>query len=244
MKTATSCLKVVVLGAPRVGKSAVTVRFLTRRFIGEYSSGMDCTYQTMFQYEETAQRLEIVDCTPRWDGSSEHHLEADAYIIVYSITDTASLKHAHTILDNLHHHHHHHHLSPTPSALHTPTVLLLGNKTDLQHLRQVSRHDVTRVTQQYPACRHSELSAAESCRAVDGPMQEVLAECAERREGGGERGRCSGQVKSRRKKSLFGHVSRRLGCVFRGKSLDEFPPRKRRSSAREVSADNLNRRSV
>ncbi|KYB25136.1 hypothetical protein TcasGA2_TC031331 [Tribolium castaneum] len=31
-------IRVVVLGSPRVGKSAVTVRYLTKRYIGEYSS--------------------------------------------------------------------------------------------------------------------------------------------------------------------------------------------------------------
>ncbi|XP_025098423.1 ras-like protein family member 11B [Pomacea canaliculata] len=39
MKTTTSGLKIVILGASKVGKSAVAVRFLTKRFIGEYCSG-------------------------------------------------------------------------------------------------------------------------------------------------------------------------------------------------------------
>ncbi|KAK3762505.1 hypothetical protein RRG08_017228 [Elysia crispata] len=41
MKAPGSNLKVTVLGAKGVGKSAITVRYLTRRFIGEYSSGLD-----------------------------------------------------------------------------------------------------------------------------------------------------------------------------------------------------------
>ncbi|GFN90086.1 ras-like protein family member 11b [Plakobranchus ocellatus] len=41
MKALGSNLRVTVLGAKGVGKSAITVRYLTKRFIGEYSSGLE-----------------------------------------------------------------------------------------------------------------------------------------------------------------------------------------------------------
>ncbi|XP_076444546.1 ras-related and estrogen-regulated growth inhibitor-like [Babylonia areolata] len=220
MKAATSCLKVVILGAPQVGKSAVTVRFLTKRFIGEYSSGTDCTYQTMFRHDDATLAVEIVDTASDSGTDRFRDMQADALVIVYSITDRRSLKQARELMDCL----------LTGASMHVP-VLLLGNKADLQHHRQVSRHDVRLLTHQYP-CRHCEISVAESCSAVDKPMQDLF------REGLENRRLKMGQVKRRR--SLFENVSRRLGNVFRRKSLEEQLPKKK--PPRKI--ENINRRSL
>ncbi|KAK7480719.1 hypothetical protein BaRGS_00028087 [Batillaria attramentaria] len=221
MKTTASCLKVVVFGGPQVGKSAVTVRFLTKRFIGEYSSGTDCSYQMMFRYEDAALKVEIVDCSSSSDLEKNKEVDtADAVIVVYSVIDSESLKSAHTILDFLN------------KRVHfSVPVLLLGNKTDLEHLRQVSRDDVMRMTRNY-GCRHCEVSAAESYTGVNRPFQQLLADGLETR-----RTRL-GHVK--RRKSLFENVSRRLGNVFRRKSLEEVLPKRRLPTV----VENMNRRSV
>ncbi|KAK7108498.1 hypothetical protein V1264_016233 [Littorina saxatilis] len=222
MKTTTSCLKVLILGAPQVGKSALTVRFLTKRFIGEYSSGTDCTYQTMFRYEDAALKVEIVDSASNsvTNNNKTKEIEADAIVIVYSIVDRQSLKQAQDLLDQV-----------TEKAPFNTPVLLLGNKTDLEHRRQVSHDDVILMTHQYQ-CRHCEVSVAESYTAVDRPMQELLTEALLNR-----RLRL-GQVK--RRKSIFENVSRRIGNVFRRKSLEELLPKRR--LARVMI--NVNRRSV
>lgn len=147
-------------------------------------------------------------------------MDADAIVIVYSIIDRRSLKQAQDILDSVN----------SKAHCNVP-VLLLGNKTDLEHLRQVSRDDVILMTHQY-RCRHCEVSVAESYAAVDRPMQELLTRGLETR-----RSRLS-QVK--RRKSLFENVSRRLGNVFRRKSLEELLPKRKLPRVTE----NVNRRSV
>lgn len=154
------------------------------------------------------------------DSDKNKEMEADAIVIVYSIIDRRSLKQAQDILDSV-----------SSKAHCNVPILLLGNKTDLEHLRQVSHDDVTLMTHQY-RCRHCEISVAESYTAVDRPMQELLTRGLETR-----RLRLS-QVK--RRKSLFENVSRRLGNVFRRKSLEEFLPKKKLSRVTE----NVNRRSV
>lgn len=223
MKTTASCLKVVVFGGAQVGKSALTVRFLTKRFIGEYSSGTDCSYQMMFRYEDAALKVEIVDCASISFQDLEKKREidtADAVIIVYSIIDYQSLKSAQTLLHFV-----------NRRAHYSVPVLLLGNKTDLEHLRQVSRDDITLMKQQY-RCHHFEVSAAESYTGVDKPFQQLLADGLENRR--------TRQGHLKRRKSIFGNMSRKIGNVFRRKSLEEDLPKRRLPTVMEYT----NRRSV
>ncbi|KAI5733081.1 hypothetical protein M8J76_007442 [Diaphorina citri] len=54
-------IKLVVMGASRVGKSAVTVRYLTKRYIGEYSSSTDMIYRHNTTIDNTTTEVEILD---------------------------------------------------------------------------------------------------------------------------------------------------------------------------------------
>lgn len=62
-------LRVLVLGQSGVGKTALVVRFVTNRFIGEYVSNQEktCTFQTIFDNEPV--QFEILD--------SAHHLDEE-----------------------------------------------------------------------------------------------------------------------------------------------------------------------
>ncbi|XP_046393707.1 uncharacterized protein LOC124161433 [Ischnura elegans] len=70
-------IRVVVMGSSRVGKSAVTVRYLTKRFIGEYSSSRDFLYKHTVVFDGGARTdVEILDTSkcsgvdlhPKFDG--------------------------------------------------------------------------------------------------------------------------------------------------------------------------------
>ncbi|KAG5882473.1 hypothetical protein JTB14_004600 [Gonioctena quinquepunctata] len=54
-------IRVVVLGSSRVGKSAVTVRYLTKRYIGEYSSTSDFLYRHNVTFDNVTTEVEILD---------------------------------------------------------------------------------------------------------------------------------------------------------------------------------------
>jgi len=56
--------KFALLGARDVGKSAIAVRFLTKRFIGEYDSSQDSTYQFTTTIDDDQVSLEILDPGP------------------------------------------------------------------------------------------------------------------------------------------------------------------------------------
>ncbi|KAL1445101.1 hypothetical protein MTO96_029358 [Rhipicephalus appendiculatus] len=91
-----SPIRVMVMGSQSVGKSAVTVRFLTRRFISEYSSMKDLLYRHTVLVDNRALELEILD-TSRYQENKfpEDKMGwADALVVVYSIEDRWSFEEA------------------------------------------------------------------------------------------------------------------------------------------------------
>ncbi|XP_018055258.1 PREDICTED: ras-related and estrogen-regulated growth inhibitor-like isoform X2 [Atta colombica] len=124
-------IKVVVLGGPRVGKSAVVVRYLTRRYIGEYSSTSDFLYRHSVTIDNVTTEVEILD-TSRCEenGCLYSHIRwGEAFVVVYSVTCKRSFQEARGLLKQL-------------ADLRLPsyfTALLLGNKRDLDHARMRGR---------------------------------------------------------------------------------------------------------
>lgn len=108
--------------------TALTVRYLTRRFIGEYRSQTDLLYRQTVSLDSGLIEVEIVDvCT---EDSNDFPIEqiqwADSCLIVYSITDRESFKYATRSLANL------------KLLQNNPSAYLIANKADLDHLREVS----------------------------------------------------------------------------------------------------------
>lgn len=107
---------------------ALTVRYLTRRYIGEYRSKTDLLYRQTISLDSGLLDVEIVDVSA--DTDNEFPIEqiqwADSCLIVYSITDRESFKYATRALGNL------------KSLQNGPSAYLIANKSDLDHLREVS----------------------------------------------------------------------------------------------------------
>uniref|UniRef100_A0A7N9AT26 small monomeric GTPase n=1 Tax=Mastacembelus armatus TaxID=205130 RepID=A0A7N9AT26_9TELE len=151
---------ILLLGAHNVGKSALTVRFLTRRFIGEYGD-----------IESVYSRVDRIDgqgiCFNIWDSQcsqvgdtccslSDKHLQwADGMILVYSICDRSSFEVVRQQLQQIRR-------SRKPSSV---PVVIVGNKRDLQRHRSVSSEEgrLLALSQQ---CGFFEVSAAEAYHGV------------------------------------------------------------------------------
>uniref|UniRef100_A0A6Q2X633 small monomeric GTPase n=1 Tax=Esox lucius TaxID=8010 RepID=A0A6Q2X633_ESOLU len=88
---------VLLLGAENVGKSALTVRFLTRRFIGEYGD-IESIYSHIDKIDGREISFNIWDSLYPQDCEttetiSEKQLQwADGVILVYSICDRSSFE--------------------------------------------------------------------------------------------------------------------------------------------------------
>ncbi|XP_045615698.1 ras-related and estrogen-regulated growth inhibitor isoform X2 [Procambarus clarkii] len=162
-------IRIVVLGAQGVGKSALTVRYLTRRYISEYRRAIDLLYRHTVCLDDVTSEVEILDVSLRQDESegvsSTHTRWGEGFVVVYSVDDAASFRHAGAILDSL---------QRLKAPIYVP-VILLANKRDLDPGRQVSVEEGQALSLQH-GCQFYEVSAAESHVGVTLAFQALLRE--------------------------------------------------------------------
>ncbi|KAF7203523.1 ras-like protein family member 11B [Nothobranchius furzeri] len=169
-------IKIAVIGGSGVGKTALVVRFLTRRFIGDYERNAGNLYSREVQVDGDPVTIQVQD-TPgaemTGDGISlPDHAAcsiqwADAVVLVYSVTDRGSFD----LIENLHQ------LVVRAGGAGIPPVILLANKADLLHLRRVD-------SQQGPllagtlGCSFYEVSASEDYNQVHGAFHRLCCQLA------------------------------------------------------------------
>lgn len=166
-KANTSKVRIAVLGQCNVGKSALTVRYLTRRYIGEYRSNTDLLYKQTLTVNNSAFEVEIVDVSNGELSFPEEAIYwADACVVVYDITSRTSFTQACNLLQRV---------QQLRSQL--PMIyVLLGNKSDLEHLRQVEEDEArTRANQQN--VQFYECSVAENTDSIYTSFDYILNEC-------------------------------------------------------------------
>lgn len=85
-------LRVVILGQNGVGKSALTVRLLTQRFIGDYDPYLENTYTYSKCLDGDTVTMEIRDTAAQEENNRlEANIKwADAFVLVYAVTDRCS----------------------------------------------------------------------------------------------------------------------------------------------------------
>jgi len=165
-------VKIVVLGAPRVGKSALTVRFLTRRYIGEYDHQADSRYKHEVTLDGEPVSCEICDsCTKcTVDLPSADLLSwADGLVVVYSITDRASFTYLKQMFNHIQE------VRCSQGKEKEVPMVILGNKGDMVHLRQVSSEEGEILSKDYD-CNFSEVAAADQVTEVADAFHELCRE--------------------------------------------------------------------
>ncbi|XP_047108363.1 ras-related and estrogen-regulated growth inhibitor-like protein [Schistocerca piceifrons] len=164
-KNAAPRVRIAVLGQANVGKSALTVRYLTKRYIGEYRSDTDLLYRQTVTVNNAPIDVEIVDISGETTDSPlpvEQVEWSDACVLVYSITDRQSFEYAHTALQRL-------------LKTGRPTTLL-ANKADLEHLRQVEESEGRKAASE-GSCAFYEVSAVDNTAGLYQAFDSLLAEC-------------------------------------------------------------------
>ncbi|XP_058494492.1 ras-like protein family member 11B [Solea solea] len=157
-------IKIAVIGGSGVGKTALVVRFLTRRFIGDYERNAGNLYSREVQVDGEKVTIQVQD-TPGAEMTDNgislpEHVTcsiqwADAVVLVYSVTDRCSFDQIEQL----------HQLVVRVSGANMPPVILLANKSDMVHLRRVD-------SQQGPllattlGCSFFEVSASEDYSQV------------------------------------------------------------------------------
>ncbi|XP_072249601.1 ras-like protein family member 11B [Leuresthes tenuis] len=148
-------VNILLLGAHNVGKTALTVRFLTRRFIGEYGD-IESVYSRVDRIDGQEICINILDSQAgeKSCSISDKQLQwADGVILVYDICDRRSFDAVQQ------------QLPPIRRSRKSIPLIIVGNKRDLQPHRSVSGEEgrLLALTQR---CGFFEVSAAETYHGV------------------------------------------------------------------------------
>lgn len=166
-KSSLSEVKLAVLGAPGVGKSALVVRLLTKRYIGEYDHQADSRYKNEILVDGDPVIFEICDTCPKSldDLPSGETLNwADGVVLVYSITDRASFNFIKQVWQHIQ--------DVKGSHSKDLPMVLLGNKGDMVHLRQVSSEEGEILAKDFD-CNFGEVAAADQVTEVADAFHEL-----------------------------------------------------------------------
>ncbi|XP_029910226.1 ras-related and estrogen-regulated growth inhibitor-like protein [Myripristis murdjan] len=154
---------IIVMGTESVGKSALTVRLLTRRFIGEYGD-IESIYSRSFMVDGREITLNIWDSPYSEDLSMETSLFekrvqwADGFVLVYSICDRASFNSVSRLIQTIKSIKDYLNVGKVP-------IVIVGNKRDLHHRRTVQSEE-GRLLALTTDCHFYEVSAAENYHSV------------------------------------------------------------------------------
>ncbi|NXU69578.1 RASLC protein, partial [Horornis vulcanius] len=186
---------VAILGCRGAGKSALTVKFLTKRFISEYDPNLEDTYSSEELVDQQPVLLKVMDTADQvrcwgvrtsWTmagprlplrhsshrqdgpGNCERYLcWASAFLVVYSIDNRKSFEGCQRYLEVL--------------ALHARgcqrrcPVLLLGNKLDMEQYRQVPSAEGMSLASRF-GCLFHEVSACQDFTRVQHVFHEAVRE--------------------------------------------------------------------
>ncbi|XP_076681213.1 ras-related and estrogen-regulated growth inhibitor [Andrena cerasifolii] len=152
-------IKVILLGHQGVGKTALAVRFATKRYIGEY----DCTTERIYKVDNFLDASwEITDPPGYLPPPTELKLRwADAIVLVYSVSDRVSFDETSRLRFLVSH--------ARKTGKISPVVILIGNKSDLSYTpgeRVVSISEGRQRAEEIEAHAFHEISVRESVEQV------------------------------------------------------------------------------
>ncbi|RNA08322.1 ras family member 12 [Brachionus plicatilis] len=140
------CISLV--GPVGCGKSALIVKYLTRRFIGEYDPFYEGCWTKMENMDNMDLNVQIMDTYDKEKKNLEKFYKwSDLMILVYSIVDAESFvliqDYLESLADIIKK------INEENSAKKFTKLVLLGNKIDMERYRQVNKNDVEDVLKKY-----------------------------------------------------------------------------------------------
>jgi Ras-related protein Rap-2C len=143
--------KVVVLGSGGVGKSALTVKFVSGTFMEKYDPTIEDFYRKEIEVDSAPSVLEILDTAGTEQFASMRDLyikNGQGFVIVYSITSLQTFQDIKTMKEQI----------QRVKGIDDIPMILVGNKADLEHQREVPSSEGVSLAQSW-GCPFIETSA-------------------------------------------------------------------------------------
>ncbi|XP_053491522.1 ras-like protein family member 12 isoform X2 [Ictalurus furcatus] len=149
--------------------AALTVKFLTKRFISEYDPNLEDTYSSEEMVDQQPVLVKVMD-TADQDGpvNCERYLAwASAFLIVYSIDNRLSFEVCQQYVEAV---------TLYTKGLHPEApIILVGNKVDMERYRQVNKTDGATLAARF-GCLFFEVSACLDFVSVQNLFYEAVRE--------------------------------------------------------------------
>uniref|UniRef100_A0A2D4J9C9 small monomeric GTPase n=1 Tax=Micrurus lemniscatus lemniscatus TaxID=129467 RepID=A0A2D4J9C9_MICLE len=157
--------KVVVLGSGGVGKSALTVQFVTGSFIEKYDPTIEDFYRKEIEVDSSPSVLEILDTAGTEQFASMRDLyikNGQGFILVYSLVNQQSFQDIKPMRDQI----------IRVKRYEKVPMILVGNKVDLEGEREVSFGEGKALAEEWN-CPFMETSAKNKA-SVDELFAEIV----------------------------------------------------------------------
>ncbi|XP_042361700.1 LOW QUALITY PROTEIN: GTP-binding protein Rhes [Plectropomus leopardus] len=140
-----NCHRIVVLGAPRVGKTNILQRFLGKGFDEHYEPTTEDFHRKLFHIGGEAYQIDLLDAASERDFPAKRRLSiltGDTFLLVFSLDDRESFNEICELLNEIKA------AKAKLLKLKHPArvpVVICGNKADLEAQRAVGRSEVTDI---------------------------------------------------------------------------------------------------
>ncbi|KAF9339525.1 Ras GTPase, partial [Linnemannia elongata] len=134
--------KLVVVGGGGVGKSALTIQFIQSHFVDEYDPTIEDSYRKQCVIDEEVALLDVLDTAGQEEYSAmreQYMRTGEGFLLVYSITSRNSFEEISTFYQQI--------LRVKDKDVFP--IILVANKCDLEHERQVSTHEGRELAKQF-----------------------------------------------------------------------------------------------
>ncbi|KAM6904716.1 GTP-binding protein Rhes [Xenentodon cancila] len=141
-----NCHRIVVLGAPRVGKSNILRRFLGEEYEEHYEPTIEDFYTKLYHIGGEAYQIDLLDAAAEREFPAKRRLSiltGDVFLVVFSLDDRDSLNEVRTLLNEI--------KAAKAKLLKSNhpvrvPVVVCGNKADLDSQKvQVRRSEVGKI---------------------------------------------------------------------------------------------------
>ncbi|XP_054158071.1 ras-related protein Ral-A-like [Oppia nitens] len=131
--------KVIMVGTGGVGKSALTLQFMYQEFVEDYEPTKADSYRKKLMLDNEEVQIDILDTAGQEDYAAirdNYFRTGEGFLCVFSITEHESFAATHEFREQI--------LRVKGDDNNIPFILV-GNKSDLEEKRRVSRHEALQL---------------------------------------------------------------------------------------------------